>query len=218
MSNSTDYKPTLNLPQTKFPMKADLPKREPAFIEEWRDLDIYQLIRKNCLGKPKYILHDGPPYANGDIHIGHALNKTLKDIVVKFKTMQGFDSAYVPGWDCHGLPVEHQLFKELGITKYQISQVEFRKKAYDYAMSFVTRQKEQFIRLGVFGDWQKPYLTLTGDYEEAIIDSLAELVKKSNRILQRASRQSYRMSMVIFVLIQLSHYGQAIMKHGGYCK
>ena len=178
MSNNFDYKSTLNLPQTKFPMKADLPKREPAFIKEWADKDIYRLIRENYKGKNKYILHDGPPYANGDIHIGHALNKTLKDIIVKFKTMQGFDSAYVPGWDCHGLPVEHALFKELGITKYQIDQVEFRKKAYDYAMSFVNRQKEQFIRLGVFGDWKNPYLTLAKDYEEAIISSLAELVKK----------------------------------------
>jgi len=178
MSSNADYKSTLNLPQTKFPMKADLPKREPGFIKDWLEKDIYQLIRKNCTGKPKYILHDGPPYANGDIHIGHALNKTLKDIVVKFKTMQGFDSAYVPGWDCHGLPVEHQLFKELGITKYQIAQVDFRKKAYDYAMSFVNRQKEQFIRLGVFGDWENPYLTLSNDYEGAILTSLAELVKK----------------------------------------
>ena len=178
MSENTDYKSTLNLPQTKFPMKADLPKREPQLINEWATKGIYSLLREKSYGKPKYILHDGPPYANGDIHIGHALNKTLKDIIVKFKTMKGFDSAYVPGWDCHGLPVEHQLFKELGITKYQINQIEFRKKAYDYAMSFVNKQKDQFIRLGVFGDWQKPYLTLSSDYEEAILNSLAELVKK----------------------------------------
>jgi isoleucyl-tRNA synthetase len=173
-----DYKNTLNLPHTKFAMKADLPKREPVLLKVWQDMDIYRLIRKEYKGKPKYILHDGPPYANGDIHIGHALNKTLKDIIVKYKTMQGYDSAYVPGWDCHGLPVEHQLFKELKINKYQISQIEFRKKAYDYALKYVSIQKEQFIRLGVFGDWQNPYLTLTPDYEEGILESLGALVRK----------------------------------------
>ena len=136
-----DFKNTLNLPKTDFPMKANLPKREPALLAKWRSLNIYQLIRDKFNGKPKYILHDGPPYANGDIHIGHALNKTLKDIVVKYKSMQGFDSPFVPGWDCHGLPVEHQLFKELGITKNDISQIEFRKKAYAYAMGFVQIQK-----------------------------------------------------------------------------
>lgn len=173
-----DYKSTLNLPQTKFSMKADLPKREPVFLQTWQDIDIYGLIRKESKGRPKYILHDGPPYANGDIHIGHALNKTLKDIIVKYKTMQGMDSAYVPGWDCHGLPVEHQLFKELKINKSQISQIEFRKKAYDYALRYVSVQKEQFIRLGVFGDWDNPYLTLAPDYEESIVESLGVLVKK----------------------------------------
>lgn len=178
MSSNTDYKNTLNLPQTNFPMKADLPKREPNFLKEWLELDIYALIRKKSEGKKKYILHDGPPYANGDIHIGHALNKTLKDIVVKYKTMRGFDSAYVPGWDCHGLPIEHQLLKVLKINKSQITQLEFRKKAFDYAMKYVITQKEQFKRLGVFGDWENPYLTLSRDYEEAIISSFNELVKK----------------------------------------
>jgi isoleucyl-tRNA synthetase len=171
-----DYKFTLNLPKTDFPMKADLPKREPVFLEGWLAKDIYRLIREKPLSagqagkvKEKYILHDGPPYANGDIHIGHALNKTLKDIIVKYKSMQGFDSAYVPGWDCHGLPVEHQLFKELKINKYQISQTEFRQKAHDYALRYVLIQKEQFRRLGVFADWDNPYLTLTPDYEESIV-------------------------------------------------
>jgi isoleucyl-tRNA synthetase len=173
-----DYKATLNLPQTDFPMKADLPKREPQALERWNAMDIYRLIRSTFAGKKKYILHDGPPYANGDIHIGHVLNKTLKDIVVKYKTMQGFDSAYVPGWDCHGLPVEHQLFKELGIKKEQIKQLDFRKKANDYAMKFVKVQREQFQRLGVFGDWDNPYLTLDRQYEEAIVRSFGELVKK----------------------------------------
>ena len=117
-----DYKPTLNLPKTDFPMKADLPRREPGFLKDWYDQGIYQQILESSEGRPKYILHDGPPYANGDIHIGHALNKILKDIIVKYKTMRGFYSAYVPGWDCHGLPIEHQLFKELKIHKSQISQ------------------------------------------------------------------------------------------------
>ena len=173
-----DYKNTLNLPKTDFPMKGDLPKREPDFLKSWLEKDVYAAIRNNSKGRPKYILHDGPPYANGNIHIGHALNKTLKDIVVKYKTMQGFDSPYVPGWDCHGLPVEHQLFKELKMTKYQINQVEFRKKAYDYALSYVGIQKEEFKRLGVFGDWKDPYLTLSRDYEEAIVRSFGVIVKK----------------------------------------
>ena len=178
MISKMDYKQTLNLPKTDFPMKADLPKREPLILNQWVSCELYKLIREKSKGKDKYVLHDGPPYANGDIHIGHALNKTLKDIVVKFKTMSGFDSAYIPGWDCHGLPVEHQLFKELEMNKYQISLVDFRKKAYAYAMRFVNIQKEQFKRLGVTGDWDKPYLTLDKEYEEAIVVSFGALVKK----------------------------------------
>lgn len=173
-----EYKNSLNLPKTDFPMKADLPKRQPLFLERWQKENIYRLILEKSRGKNKYILHDGPPYANGDIHLGHALNKILKDIIVKYKTMRGFSCAYVPGWDCHGLPVEHQLFKELGINKSQIDQVEFRKKAYAYALRFVNLQKEQFKSLGVFGDWDNPYLTLSPDYEEAILNSLAELADK----------------------------------------
>jgi isoleucyl-tRNA synthetase len=173
-----EYKGTLNLPKTDFPMKGDLPKREPEFLKVWQEKDIYSLIRKKSRGRPKYVLHDGPPYANGNIHIGHALNKTLKDFVVKYKTMRGFDSPYVPGWDCHGLPVEHALFKELKINKYQIDQVEFRKKAHDYAMKYVSLQREEFKRLGVFGEWDNPYLTLSHEYEEGIVFSFADLVKK----------------------------------------
>jgi isoleucyl-tRNA synthetase len=177
-NNETDYKDTLNLPQTKFPMKADLPRREPLLLEEWKGKDLYALLRAKSKGLPKYILHDGPPYANGDIHIGHALNKTLKDIIVKYKTMRGFDSAYVPGWDCHGLPIEHALFKELKIHKSQIAQAEFRKKAHKYAMDFVDRQRGQFKRLGVFGDWDNPYLTLTPDYEASILESFLSLYEQ----------------------------------------
>jgi len=173
-----EYKNTLNLPKTDFPMKGDLPRREPEFLKDWQAKDLYGLIRKKSQGKPKYVLHDGPPYANGNIHIGHALNKTLKDFVVKYKTMRGFDSPYVPGWDCHGLPVEHALFKELKINKYQIDQVEFRKKAHDYAMKYVSLQREEFKRLGVFAEWDNPYLTLSHEYEEGIVASFAALVKK----------------------------------------
>ena len=172
------YKDTLNLPKTDFPMKADLPKREPVFLQKWTEQDIYKLISKKNSHKPKYVLHDGPPYANGNIHIGHALNKTLKDIIIKYKTLRGYSSPYVPGWDCHGLPIEHQLLKELKIHKSQISQLDFRKQAYVYANKFVETQKDQFKRLGVFADWENPYLTLSHDYEQAILDSLATLNEK----------------------------------------
>lgn len=173
-----DYKTTLNLPSTNFPMKANLPQNEPKILDLWQKEDIYRQIRKKYEGKPKYVLHDGPPYANGNIHIGHALNKILKDIIIRFKTMQGFDSPYIPGWDCHGLPVEHQLFKELNLTKEEISKVEFRKKAHNYALKFVNIQKEEFRRLGVFGDWDNPYLTLDKKYEYEIVRALGKLVEK----------------------------------------
>ncbi|MBI2447424.1 MAG: class I tRNA ligase family protein, partial [Candidatus Omnitrophica bacterium] len=173
-----NYKEALNLPRTDFPMKANLPNLEPGILKEWKAQGIYGLIREKSAGKAKFILHDGPPYANGDIHIGHALNKILKDIVVKYKTMKGFDSPFVPGWDCHGLPVEHQLFKELGITKDDIERIEFRKKAYDYAMRFVNIQKGEFEELGVFGDWDNPYLTLNKGYEAKIVEAMVRLVEK----------------------------------------
>ena len=173
-----EYKSTLNLPKTDFPMKADLPNREPAMLAVWEQSNLYGKIRKKFKGKPKFILHDGPPYANGNIHMGHALNKILKDIVIRYKTMRGFDSPYIPGWDCHGLPVEHQLFKELKITKYDIDQVKFRKQAYDYAMKYVDIQKAQFKRLAILGDWDNPYLTLARTYEAEIVRSFAKLVEK----------------------------------------
>ena len=159
-------------------MKASLALNEPKTLQFWKDMDIYSKIREASSGRPKYVLHDGPPYANGNIHIGHALNKILKDIIIRFKTMRGFDSPYVPGWDCHGLPVEHQLFKDLKISKEQISQLDFREKAYDYAMRFVNIQKEEFKRLGIFGDWERSYLTLDKRYEYEIVRALGELVKK----------------------------------------
>ncbi len=173
-----DYKNTLNLPKTDFPMKASLSQREPLVLAEWEKTDIYRRLREFSKGRKLFILHDGPPYANGHIHIGHALNKILKDIIVRYKTMQGFDAPYVPGWDCHGLPVEHQLFKELKISKDQIDRVEFRKKAHDYALKFVDIQRDEFKRLGILSDWENPYLTLDRTYEHAILKSFAALREK----------------------------------------
>ncbi len=142
-----DYKSTLNLPDTPFPMRGDLAKREPGWVKSWQDKKRYEAIRKAAAGRPKFILHDGPPYANGDIHIGHALNKILKDIIVRSKTLAGYDAPYVPGWDCHGLPIEHQVDKELGGKKSGLSQVEKRRACRVYAEKFVDIQR-----------WENPYL------------------------------------------------------------
>lgn len=174
-----NYKDTLNLPRTSFSMKANLPQREPEALKKWKKEGLYsRIIEKRKSSGKSFILHDGPPYANGNIHMGHVLNKILKDICVKYFSMKGYYAPYVPGWDCHGLPVEHQLFKELNISKHQIDQVEFRKKAYKFAMKYVKIQSDEFQRLGVFGDWERPYLTLTKDYEADILDALADLYEK----------------------------------------
>jgi len=173
-----DYKKTLNLPRTDFPMKAQLAQREPATLAAWQEMDLYGLMRRQGKGRPKFILHDGPPYANGRIHIGHVLNKTLKDIVVRYQFLKGHDTPYIPGWDCHGLPVEHALFKELHKTKEQVDRVAFRKMAHDYALKYVGVQREDFKRLGIVSDWERPYLTLDHGYEKAILDSFATLVEK----------------------------------------
>jgi isoleucyl-tRNA synthetase len=172
MADSSDFKKTLNLPQTPFAMKANLPQNEPARLERWRGMNLYELIRRKSAGKPKFVLHDGPPYANGKIHIGHALNKTLKDIVVKSRTMLGFDSPYVPGWDCHGLPIEHAVDKELGSKKRDLSPAEFRRACRQFAAKYVDVQREDFVRLGVFGDWDHPYTTMSFDYEADIAEAL----------------------------------------------
>src|SRR5436190_2745211 len=172
MAESSDYKKTLNLPQTTFAMKANLPQNEPKRLEHWRGMNLYQLIREKSAGRPKFVLHDGPPYANGRIHIGHALNKTLKDIVVKSKTMLGFDSPYIPGWDCHGLPIEHAVDKELGSKKREMSAAEFRRTCRTFASKYLDLQRADFIRLGVFGDWDHPYMTMSYDYEADIADAL----------------------------------------------
>jgi isoleucyl-tRNA synthetase len=171
-----DYKTTLNLPKTDFPMKANLKDLEPRMIGKWQKENTYDRLQQKSAGKEAYILHDGPPYANGHIHIGHALNKILKDIIVKFKTMEGFRSPYVPGWDCHGLPIEHQVLKSLGPKKDTMSQAEIRKLCREYADKFVNIQREEFKRLGVFGDWDNPYLTMNYAYEASIIRELGKFV------------------------------------------
>lgn len=171
-----DYKKTLNLPKTDFSMKADLFRREPEILKRWDDEDIYGLIRKKSQGKPKYILHDGPPYANGDVHIGTALNKILKDIIVKYKTMSGLDAPFVPGWDCHGLPIEHQVMKLLGDEGPKLTQLEVRKRCEEYARKYIDIQRGQFKRLGCFGDWKNPYLTLDFEYEAKIVEAFSRLL------------------------------------------
>ena len=176
--STPSYKDTLNLPKTSFDMKANLTQREPAMVKQWQDQQIYQQIRHRKHTKGQWFLHDGPPYANGDIHIGHLVNKVLKDIVVKFRTMQGYDSPYVPGWDCHGLPIESAIQKELGPKFRELSKDEVRKKCHDYAMKYVKLQSASFERLGVFGDYATPYLTLNPKYESGILEVLAELVKR----------------------------------------
>ncbi|MBI4226910.1 MAG: isoleucine--tRNA ligase [Candidatus Omnitrophica bacterium] len=165
-----DYRATLNLPKTTFPMKANLPAREPERLAQWTAATLYEQIRARRRGAPKFILHDGPPYANGDIHIGHALNKVLKDIIVRYKTMRGYDAPYVPGWDCHGLPIEHALLKEMGKRKDEAPRGSFRKQARAYAERYVGVQRAAFQRLGISGDWARPYLTMDHDYQAAIAE------------------------------------------------
>ncbi|HOW28145.1 MAG TPA: isoleucine--tRNA ligase [Elusimicrobiota bacterium] len=173
------YSQTVNLPKTQFPMKADLPKREPEFLTLWEKQDVYErLLKKNQKTGRSFYLHDGPPYANGHIHMGHALNKVLKDIVIKYKSLQGFASPYIPGWDCHGLPIEHQLMKEKGWDKRKVSRVPFRQEAARYADHFIDIQRHEFKRLGILGDWDHPYRTMSPDYESAIVDVFYELMEK----------------------------------------
>jgi isoleucyl-tRNA synthetase len=173
-----DYKATLNLPKTDFPMKANLPQREPEMLAWWEQQKLYDQIQAMGQGRPRYVLHDGPPYANGRIHIGHALNKTLKDIIVKSKTMAGFHAPYVPGWDCHGLPIEHQVMKELGDKKKDLDVSAIRKLCRAYAQKYVDTQREEFKRLGVLGEWDHPYLTMTPGYEATIIREFGKFVER----------------------------------------
>ena len=173
-----DYSKTLNLPETEFPMRAGLPQREPDFLKFWQENDIYGKKQALHAGHKKFVLHDGPPYANGRIHMGTALNKILKDIVIKYKYAQGFDTPYVPGWDTHGLPIERQAIKAYGMDRSKVSTAEFRSKCEEFAHDHVNTQREQFKRLGVIGDWDRPYLTLTHDYEAAQIEIFGEMAKK----------------------------------------
>ena len=175
-----DYKETLNLPKTAFPMRANLPVRENEILARWEAMDIYRVLREASADRPTYILHDGPPYANGHIHIGHALNKILKDIIVKIKQMEGFDAVYVPGWDCHGLPIEHQVKQELGPRLEELSKTEVRKRCRAFAEKFVAIQREEFKRLGVFADWDAPYLTMDAGYEATIIREFGRFVERGS--------------------------------------
>ncbi|MGR2768334.1 isoleucine--tRNA ligase [Photobacterium ganghwense] len=176
----SDYKDTLNLPETGFPMRGNLAQREPAMLKRWYDEDLYGEIRKAKKGKKSFVLHDGPPYANGDIHIGHALNKILKDIIIKSKTLSGFDAPYIPGWDCHGLPIELMVEKKVGKPGQKITAAEFREKCREYAAGQVEGQKESFIRLGVLGEWDKPYRTMDFGTEANIIRSLGKIADQGH--------------------------------------
>ena len=175
-----EYKHTLNLPATDFPMKAGLPAREPLILKHWQELELYSKLRENNRGKPKFVLHDGPPYANGDIHIGHAVNKILKDIILKSKTLSGFDTPYVPGWDCHGLPIELNVEKKVGKPGVKVSPAEFRQACRDYAAKQVDGQREDFKRLGVLADWDNPYLTMDFQFEADIIRTLGEIIQNGH--------------------------------------
>lgn len=173
-----DYESTLNLPKTDFPMRGNLPQREPEILKFWEEQNIYAQVQDLNQGKPKFVLHDGPPYANGHIHLGTALNKILKDIVVKYHSQVGYDSPYVPGWDTHGLPIEQQAIKDLGINRKEINVAEFRRHCREYALRFVDIQREEFKRLGVRGDWDHPYLTLNPEFEAVQIGVFGEMAKK----------------------------------------
>jgi len=173
-----EYKSTLNLPKTDFPIRANSAKVEEDCQTLWDETDIYHLLLERNHGKDQYLLHDGPPYPNGDIHLGHALNKVLKDIVVKYRTQCGFFAPYVPGWDCHGLPIETQLIKEIGDKRKEMSVTEFRQKCKEYALKYVDLQRREFVKLGVFGEWDKPYLTIDHSYEEKIVELFGILAEK----------------------------------------
>ena len=177
-SEAKPLKSTLNLPQTAFPMKASLAKTEPARLAAWKEQDIYRQIREARAGAPRYILHDGPPYANGAIHLGHALNKCIKDFVVKTKTMAGFDAPYVPGWDCHGLPIEIKVDEQLGRKKLEMDPIAVRRACREYAQKYVDLQRSQFERLAVFGRWKDPYLTMSLGYEAAIAETFFDFFEK----------------------------------------
>ncbi|HZK25261.1 MAG TPA: isoleucine--tRNA ligase [Oscillospiraceae bacterium] len=173
-----DYAKTLNLPKTDFPMRAGLPKREPEQLQKWQEMDIYGQVKAHRQGRPKYILHDGPPYANGNIHLGTAMNKVLKDIIVKNRTMLGYDAPYVPGWDAHGLPIEHAVLKSGKVKRNEVSSLELRQHCREFALRFLDLQREQFKRLGVRGDWENPYITLQKEFEAKEIEVFGAMAEK----------------------------------------
>jgi len=177
-ATSVDFKKTVNLPRTDFPMKANLPQMEPKLLARWEAENLYAKIRAARAGRPMYVLHDGPPYANGEIHLGTGFNKIIKDFVVKTKTMQGYDSPYVPGWDCHGLPIEAKVDSQLGSRKSQMTAVEIRAECRKYAAKYVDLQRRDFVRLGVFGRWQDPYLTMSPQYESIIAGAFVEFLDR----------------------------------------
>jgi len=172
----SDYKSTLNLPVTAFPMKASLAQREPQRLKHWQDIGLYEKIRQACAGRPKFILHDGPPYANGDLHVGHAFGKILKDIIIKSRTLDGFDAPYVPGWDCHGLPIELNVEKKVGKPGVKITPAQFRQKCREYASRQIDGQRADFMRMGVIGDWANPYLTMDFKFEADIVRALSRII------------------------------------------
>ncbi|MGA7268259.1 MAG: class I tRNA ligase family protein, partial [Aestuariivirga sp.] len=180
------YRETVFLPRTDFSMKAGLPQKEPELLKRWEELGLYRRLREQSRGRPKYVLHDGPPYANGHLHIGHALNKILKDIVTRSRQMQGFDSNYVPGWDCHGLPIEWKIeeqYREKGKNKDEVPINDFRRECRAFAEHWIEVQREEFKRLGVTGDWDNPYLTMNFEAEALIAKELLKFA---------ASGQLYR--------------------------
>ncbi|MET3698060.1 Isoleucyl-tRNA synthetase [Bacillus oleivorans] len=172
-----EYKDTLLMPNTEFPMRGNLPNREPEIQKKWEEMDIYKIVQERTKGRPRFVLHDGPPYANGDIHMGHALNKVLKDFIVRYKSMSGYDAPYIPGWDTHGLPIEQRLTND-GVNRKEMSVAEFRKLCDEYARSQINNQREQFKRLGVRGNWENPYITLHPEYEARQIQVFGEMAKK----------------------------------------
>ncbi len=175
---SKKYNATLNLPRTEFSMRGNLTQKEPRILEKWEKMNLYEVVRRQAEGKPQFILHDGPPYANGAIHMGQALNKVLKDIIVKFHSLIGYDAPYVPGWDTHGLPIEQRVIKSSQVSRHALDPVEFRKRCRDYALHYVEIQKGQFKRLGVRGDWENPYLTLNPQFEAIQIGVFGEMAQK----------------------------------------
>jgi len=195
-----DYKSTLNLPETAFPMKANLPQREPEQIKTWDSQRVYQKMIERNQGKPTYAMPDGPPYANGNIHVGHCLNKILKDFVIKYKNMSGFQAVFIPGWDCHGLPIEHQVTKNLGSERKNKSDQEVRQMCRDYAEKYVGLQRDQFKRLGILGDWERPYKTLDPSYESANMVELSKIADKGN--LYRGEKPVYWCSTCVTALAE----------------